>query len=58
MNPNTLTPRHIIRKMAKIKERILKTAGENQRVHYKGIPIRLSADLATEKNKGQKRVAR
>ena len=34
--------------MAKVKERILKTAREKQRVNYKGTPIRLSADVSKE----------
>ena len=34
--------------MAKVKERILKEAREKQRVSYKGIPIRLSADFSKE----------
>ena len=34
--------------MAKVKERILKTAREKQGVNYKGTPIRLSADFTTE----------
>ena len=44
------TPRHIIITLAKIKhkERILKTAREKQRVTYKGVPIRLSADFSKE----------
>ena len=42
------TPRHIIIKMTKVKdkERILKAAREMQRVTYKGVPIRLSADFS------------
>ena len=32
----------------KDKDRILKTARENQRVTYKGVPIRLSADFSQE----------
>ena len=50
INPNRPTPRHIIIKMAKVKdkERILKAGREKQRVNYKGTPIRLSADLSTE----------
>ena len=32
----------------KHKERILKTAREKQRVTYKGVPIRLSADFSKE----------
>ena len=44
------TPRHTIIKMPKVKDkgRILKAAGENKLVTYKGIPIRLSADFSTE----------
>ena len=48
INPNRPTPRHIIRKMAKVKERILKAAREKQRVNYKRTPIKLSADFSTE----------
>nr|KAF6336869.1 hypothetical protein mMyoMyo1_012075 [Myotis myotis] len=49
-NPKRTTPRHIIIKMprAKDKERILKAARERNSVTYKGIPIRLSADFSTE----------
>uniref|UniRef100_A0A8D0TTD4 L1 transposable element RRM domain-containing protein n=1 Tax=Sus scrofa TaxID=9823 RepID=A0A8D0TTD4_PIG len=47
-NPNRPTPRHIIIKMAKVKERILKAAREKQSINYKGTPIRLSADFSTE----------
>ncbi|KAK1345655.1 hypothetical protein QTO34_008118 [Cnephaeus nilssonii] len=49
-NPKRTTPRHIIIKMprAKDKERILKAAREKQLVTYKGAPIRLSADFSTE----------
>ena len=44
------TQRHIIIKMPKVKdkERILKAAREKQRVTYKGVPIRLSADFSKE----------
>ena len=44
------TLRHIIIKMLRVKykERILKVAREKQLVIYKGAPIRLSADFATE----------
>ena len=43
LKPNRLTPRHVIIKMAKVKqkERILKAAREKQNVNYKGTPIRL-----------------
>ena len=48
--PNKMNPRHIIIKMAKVKnkERILKAAREKQRDIYKGTPIRLSADFSAE----------
>ena len=48
INPNRPTPRHIIIKMAKVKERILKAAREKQRVNYKGTSIRLSPDFSAE----------
>ena len=44
------TPRHIIIKLPNLKdkEKISKVAGEKQRVTYKGVPIRLSADFSKE----------
>ena len=44
------TPRHMIIKLPKIKnrERILKAAREKERVNYRGVPIRLSADFSKE----------
>ena len=50
LDPKRTTPRHIIIKMPKIKdkERILKAAREKQRVTYKGVPIRLSTDFSKE----------
>ena len=44
------TPRHIIIKLPKIKdkERILKAARGKERVAYKGVSIRLSADFSKE----------
>ena len=49
LNPNRPTPRHIIIKMANVKERILKAAREKQSINYKEPPpIRLSADFSTE----------
>ena len=47
---NKNTPRHIKIKMPRVKdkERILKAAREKQRVTYKGVPIRLSADFSKE----------
>ena len=41
----------------KDKERILKAAREKQRVMYKGVPIRLSADFSKE-TAGKKGLAR
>ena len=44
------TPRHIIVKLLKIKdkERILKAARKKEAVTYKGVPIRLSAVFSKE----------
>ena len=44
------TPRHIIIKLPKIKdkERILKASRGRERATYKGVPIRLSADFSKE----------
>ena len=43
LDPKRTTPRHIIIKMPKVKEkeRILKAAREKEIVIYKGVPIRL-----------------
>ena len=35
LNPNRPTPRHIIIRMAKVKEKILKAAKEKQSINYK-----------------------
>ena len=50
MDAKRPTPRHIIIKMPKVKdkERILKAAREKQLVTYRGVPIRLSADFSKE----------
>ena len=50
MNAKRLTPRHIMIKMPKVKdkERILKAAREKKLVTYKGVLIRLSADFSKE----------
>ena len=50
MDAKRPTPRHIIIKMLKIKdkERILKAARKKQLVTYRGVPIRLSADFSKE----------
>ena len=50
LDPKRTTPRHIIIKLPKVKHKeiILKTAREKQRVTYKGVPIRPSADFSRE----------
>ena len=50
LDPNRNTPRHIIIKLPKIKdkERILKAVREKETVTYKGVPISLSADFSKE----------
>ena len=50
INPRRNTPRHILIKLTKIKfkEKILKAEREKQKITYKGIPIRLSADFSVE----------
>ena len=50
LDPRRNTPRHIIIKLPKIKdkERILKAARGKERVTYKGVCIRLSADFPKE----------
>nr|KAF6489859.1 hypothetical protein HJG59_010261 [Molossus molossus] len=49
-NPNRPTPRHIVIKMPKMKdkERILKAARDKQQVTSKGKPMRLLADFSQE----------
>ena len=46
--PRRNTPRHILIKPSKLKykEKVLKAAREKQQITYKGIPIRLTADLS------------
>ena len=50
LDPRMNTPRHIIIKLPKIKdkERILKEARGMETVTYKGVPIRLSVDFSKE----------
>ena len=50
LDPRRNTPRHIIIIFPKIKEkeRILEAAREKNTVTYKGVPIRLSADISKE----------
>ena len=50
LDPRKNTPRHIIIKLPKIKdkERIFKAAREKETVTCKGVPITLSADFSKE----------
>ena len=50
INPRRNTPRHILIKLTKVKhkEQILKAARQKQQITYKGIPIRITADLSVE----------
>ena len=50
LDPKRNTPRHIIIQLPKIKDKktILKAARGKERVTYKGVPIRLSADFSKE----------
>ena len=50
MDPKRTTPRHIIIKMPKVKdkERIIKASREKQLVTYRAVPMRLSADFSKE----------
>ena len=56
LDPKRNTPRHIIITSAKIKnkERISKAARGKERVTYKGVPIRLSADFSKETLKARR----
>ena len=49
-DPRRTTPRHVIIKMAKIKDkdRVLKTARERKKVTCKGKRITLTSDFSTE----------
>ena len=50
INPRTNTPRHIVIKLAKLKdkEKLLKAAKEKRQITYKGTPVRLTADFSAE----------
>ena len=50
INPRRNTPRHIVIKLAKIKdkENLLKAAREKRQITYKATPIRLTADFSAE----------
>ena len=50
INPRRNTPRHIVIKLTKIKEKVklLKATREKRQITYKGTPIRLTADFSAE----------
>ena len=50
INPRRNTPRHIVIKLEKIKdkEKLLKAAREKEQITYKGTPTRLTADFSAE----------
>ena len=50
INPRRNTPRHILIKLTKIKdkEKVIKATREKGQITYKGTPIRLTADFSTE----------
>ena len=50
MDANRPTPRHIVIKMTKVKDkkRTLKAERKKQLVTYRGVPIRLSTDFSKE----------
>ena len=56
INPRRNMPTHILIKLSKIKykEKILKAVTEKQQITYKGIHIRLTADLSAETLKARR----
>ena len=48
INPRKNMPRHILIKLTKLKEKILKVTKKKQQISYKEMPIRLSADFSGE----------
>ena len=58
INPRRNRPRHIVIKLAKIKdkEKLLKAAREKRQITYKGTPIRLTPDFSADST-SQKGVA-
>ena len=56
INPRRNTPRHIVIKLAKIKDKetLLKAAREKRQITYKGTPIRLTADFLAETLKARR----
>ena len=60
MDPRKHTARHIIITLPKVKDkkRIFKSAREKKTVTYKGVPIRLSADVSGRNLAGKKGLER
>ena len=56
INPRRNTPRHIVIKLMKTKDKdeILKATREKQQITYKGTPIRLPADFSTETHQARR----
>ena len=56
INPRRNMPRYILIKLSKIKykEKILKAAREKQKITYKGIPMRLTADFSAKTPQARK----
>ena len=56
INPRRNMRRHILIKLSNIKhqEKIIKATREKQQITYKGIPIRLTADLSGETLKARR----
>ena len=56
INSGRNTPRHIVIKLAKIKdkEKLLKAAREKRQITYRGTPIRLTADFSAETVQGRR----
>ena len=56
INPRKSTPRHIVIKLTKIKDKdkLLKATREKRRIIYTGTLIRLSADFSIEMLKARK----
>ena len=48
MDPKRTTPRHIIIKMSKVKDKERILSKRKETVTYKGVPIRLSADFSRD----------
>ena len=54
MDAKKPTPRHIIIKTPKVKERILKAAREKHLITNRGVPMKLSADFSKETLKARR----